>query len=231
MSVPLGTFLAWLLVRTDLPGRRLGLAMLGLMLFVPLYLQAAAWQAGFGLQGWCTLAAPRPFAGFAPVLLEGWRGAIWVHSMAAVPWVVLIAGFGLAKVEPELEESAALDCTGWQVFRHVTLPAALPAVGVAALWVALSAAGEMTVTDLFAVRTYAEEVYTLLAVGQEPGVAPLRALPGMAMTALLVVAGMVLCRGLMPGDHPLVLGPRGGAIGWAPGGCRRACWRPGCCCC
>ncbi len=202
ISVPLGTFLAWLLVRTDLPGRRLGLAALGLMLFVPLYLQAAAWQAGFGLQGWATLA------GFTPVLLNGWAGAVWVHGMAAVPWVVLIAGFGLAKVEPELEESAALDSTGWQVFRHVTLPTVVPAVGVAALWAALSAAGEMTVTDLFAVRTYAEEVYTLLAVGQEPGVAPLQVLPGVAMTALLVVAGMVLCRGLMPGDRPLSLSPR-----------------------
>ena len=93
------------------------------------------------------------------------------------------------------------------MFRHVTLPAALPAVGVAALWVALSAAGEMTVTDLFAVRTYAEEVYTLLAVGQEPGMAPLRVLPGVAMTAVLVVAGMVLCRGLMPGDRPLSARP------------------------
>ena len=165
ISVPLGTAIAWLLVRTDLLGRRLWLALVGLMLFVPLYLQAAAWQAGFGLQGWYTLA------GFAPVLLEGWRGAIWVHSMAAVPWVVLVVGFGLAKVERELEESALLDASPRQVFWHVTLRGALPAVGVATLWVALSAAGEMTVTDLFGVRTYAEEVYTLMAIGQEPGIA------------------------------------------------------------
>jgi iron(III) transport system permease protein len=38
ISVPLGTVLAWLLTRTDLLGRRLWLALLGLMLFVPLYL-------------------------------------------------------------------------------------------------------------------------------------------------------------------------------------------------
>ncbi|MEN6449640.1 MAG: ABC transporter permease subunit [Thermoguttaceae bacterium] len=213
ISVPLGTFLAWLLVRTDLPGRRLGLAALGLMLFVPLYLQAAAWQAGFGLQGWATISH------FAPLLLEGWRGAIWVHSTAAVPWVVLIAGFGLSRAEPELEESAALDCNGWQVFWHVTLPAALPAVGVATLWVALSVAGEMTITDLFAVRTYAEEIYTLIAIGQEPGVAPPGVLSGVAATALLVVAGMVLCRSLAPGDRSLSLGQRRWSYrlgGWRP---------------
>ncbi len=67
----------------------------------------------------------------------------------------------------------------------------------------------MTVTDLFAVRTYAEEVYTLMAIGQEPGVAPLGVLPGVAMTAVLVAAGLVLCRGLAPGDRPLSLHTRG----------------------
>src|SRR3990172_722178 len=81
ISLPLGVVLAWLLVRTDLPGRRAGLVLFGVMLFVPLYLQAAAWQAGFGLQGWYTTE------GGLPVLLEGWAGAVWVQAVAAVPWV------------------------------------------------------------------------------------------------------------------------------------------------
>lgn len=38
ISLPLGSVLAYLLVRTDLPGRRIGMVILGLMLFVPLYL-------------------------------------------------------------------------------------------------------------------------------------------------------------------------------------------------
>ena len=82
-------------------------------------------------------------------------------------------------------------------------------MGVATLWVALSAAGEMTVTDLFGVRTYAEEVYTLMAIGQEPGIAPLGVLPGVAISAVLVAAGLILCRGLAPGDRPLSLQTRG----------------------
>jgi iron(III) transport system permease protein len=195
----LGTLLAWLLVRTDLLGRRLWLALMALMLFVPLYLQAAAWQAGFGLQGWFTLA------GFGPALLDGWAGAIWIHSAAALPWVVLIVGFGMAHVERELEESALLDASPRQVFWHVTLRGALPAVGVAALWTAMTVAGEMTVTDLFGIRTYAEEVYTQMAVGQEPEGASLRLLPGMAMTAALVMVGMAICRGMAPGRRPLSL--------------------------
>ena len=98
--------------------------------------------------------------------------------MAALPWVVLIVGSGLRLVEAELEEQALLDGSPRQVFFRVTLHGALPAIGVAALWTAIVAAGEMTVTDLFAVRTYAEEVYTRHGRRHEPGDILLAALPG-----------------------------------------------------
>ncbi len=39
--------------------------------------------------------------------LAGWRAAVWVHTLAAVPWVVLMVGAGLLAVEAELEEDAA----------------------------------------------------------------------------------------------------------------------------
>ena len=63
----------------------------------------------------------------------------------------------------------------------------------------------MTVTDLFRVRTYAEEIYTQIAVGQEPGAAPLAVLPGMVFTAALAAAGLALCHRVVPGDRPLSL--------------------------
>lgn len=197
ISLPLGSALAWLLARTDLPGRRAGMVLLGLMLFVPLYLQAAAWRAGFSVQGWCTLAFG------TPAWVEGWAGAIWVHAMAALPWVVLIVGVGLRLIEPELEEQALLDGSSTQVFFHVTLRGAMPAVGVAALWVVIVTAGEMTVTDLFVVRTYAEELYLRFAEGRQPGEAPLAVLPGAMLTACLVAAAVLLCSKLAPGGRPI----------------------------
>jgi iron(III) transport system permease protein len=199
VSVPLGGLLAWLLLRTDVPGRRAALAALGVMLFVPLYLQAAAWRAGFDEQGWLTLW------GGLPVWLSGRTGAVWIHAVAAVPWVVLIVGAGMRLVEPELEEQALLDGSPSQVFFHVTLRSTLPAIGAAALWVAITTAGEMTVTDLFAVRTYAEEVYTRQRIGELPGDAPLGVLPGIAVVAGLASAAMVLCGSLLPRDRSLSL--------------------------
>lgn len=202
IAIPLGALLAWLLVRTDLPGRRIGMVLAGLLLFVPLYLQAAAWQAGFGLQGWYTIIYQ------APAWLQGWTGAIWVHAMAALPWIVLIVGAGFWLIEPELEEQALLDGSLGQVFLRVTLPRAAPAVAIAALWVLIVTAGEMTVTDLFDVRTYAEEIYTQFAVTPDPEQAPLAVLPGVVLTAGLILAGLAVCAKVIAGDRPLSLRPR-----------------------
>ncbi len=207
ISLPLGAVLGWLLGRSDLPGRKAALVLLGAMLFVPPYLQAAAWQAGFGTQGWFTL-----HAGSLPPL-EGWAAVVWIHGMAALPWVVLIVAAGFRLVEPELEEQALLDASPRQVFRCVTLPAALPALGVAALWVTILTAGEMAVTDLFAVRTYAEEVYTQIAIGPlmeqgKPVYSTLTILPGVVLSAWLVAAGLVVLARLAPGHRPLTTGGR-----------------------
>lgn len=193
-SVPLGTLLAFLLARTDLPWRRTLAALLSLLPFTPLYLQATAWLAGFGDRGWFTAL------GWGPVLLQGFAGAVWIHSAAAVPWVAGIVGVGFRLVEPELEEEALLDGSAWQVLRRVTLPGAAGAVGVAALWVAVTVAGEMTVTDLFKVRTYAESIYTDFAVEQEG--LPLGFLPGAAIAAWLTLAALLLTAGLTAAERP-----------------------------
>ena len=165
------------------------------MLFLPLYVQAAAWQAAGGLQGWYTLATGWP----AP--LAGWRGAIAIHTMAAIPWVVLIVGVGLQLSEAELEEAALLDGTTAQVFARVTLPRTANAIFAALLWVAIATAGEITVTDLFQVRTYAEQLYTEFALGDRLDADPW-ALPGGAIAIVgLVAAALWLVGRLMPAEH------------------------------
>ncbi|HEX7447099.1 MAG TPA: ABC transporter permease subunit [Pirellulales bacterium] len=162
LSVPLGSTIALVLVRTDLPCRRLLGGLLAGFLFLPLYVQAGAWQAAFGLEGWATMLRT------GPAWLAGWRGAVWVHTVAAVPWVVLFVAAGLRRVERELEEDALLDAGPPTVVCRVTLPRARGAVAVAALWVALTTAGEMAVTSFFQVRTYADELFTEYALGDVP---------------------------------------------------------------
>lgn len=170
IAIPLGTGLALAVFKTNAFGRTLAGALLVATLLVPLYLHAAAWNAGFGMQGWFTLAT-NPRLTTQP-LLSGWRAAVWVHAMAAVPWVVLIVGARLRAVPTELEEEAELHAPPARVLTSVSLRAALGALLVAALWVAMLCGSEISVTDLYQVRTFAEEVYTQSALGTTVDIAP-----------------------------------------------------------
>lgn len=199
LALPLGTFLALAIVKTDTPGRKAAGVLLAVMVFVPLYLVAGAWDAGFGIQGWHTLAT-NPHLGHEP-WLAGWRAAVWVHAVAAVPWVVLIVGAGFLAVEAELEEDAATCAPAYRVLAHVTLPRAGAAIVLAGLWTAIVTSGEISVTDLFQVRTFAEEVYTQAALGAfdtEPDVAePVSAVGlwlGLALLILLAAMALVVVR-------------------------------------
>ncbi len=196
MSLPPGVFLAVLIARTDLPGRRVWACLLRMQLFLPLFLQASAWQSGFGLQGWYH----QIFGGNRSPLLFGWRGALWVHSMAAIPWITLIVSSGLRIVEPQLEEDARLDASPWRVVSRVTLPRAMSAISLAALWTAIVVAGEMTITDVYQVRTYAEEVYTQFTVESDASNAQLASLPGMAILGCLLTAMLSQWSRLLPED-------------------------------
>lgn len=172
-ALPVGIGLAILLYRTDLPGRNGLRALLGLAMFVPLPLFALAWQSVGG--GW------RPWT-------QGLAPAAFVHAMAALPWVVWLTGLGLSRVEADLEEDARTVLPAAAVLWRVSLRQSAPAVGLAAAWVALQAAGEITVTDLGMVRTFAEEVYTQFVTDSPDalGRAVAVALPGTVGAVLLI---------------------------------------------
>jgi iron(III) transport system permease protein len=164
------------------------------MLLLPVYLQAAGWDAGFGQMGWHSFAR----GNLAAPLLKGWRAAVWIHAMSAIPWVALIVGAAARYVDPDLEEEALLVGSPLQVFLRVSLPRMLAGVAVAAFWILLLTATEMTVTDLYRVRTYAEELYTGFALGDDLRSAWLTALPGGAALAAVVIATLAVAFAVAP---------------------------------
>ena len=205
ISLPVGTLLALLIVRTDTPGRRTAAVLLVTMLLVPLYLQMTGWEAVVGKLGW---QLGQYGAGAQP-LLSGWRAVVWIHTLAAIPWVTLIVGLGLTLVDPQLEEESLLNATSGQVFLRIVLPGALPSLGVAALWVLTVSAGEMTVTNVYQVFNYAEVLHTWLAWGDDSGNMWQQLLPSLLLLALLLVAGLLLVMKLAPGgDLSIMRRPR-----------------------
>lgn len=164
-TLPLAVFVAILLARTDVSARRAIGMLLVPLLFLPLYLQATAWDAGFGRQGWLTYLAD----GAHEPWLSGIRAVVWIHTCAALPWATLFVSAGLRNVPRAWEELASLEAGPWRVLASVTLPRALPGIAAAALWIGVSTAGEMIVTDMYMVRTNAEAIFLDLAAGATLG--------------------------------------------------------------
>jgi len=191
IALPLGVPLAFLLFRTDLWGRRVGIALAALLAFVPLPLVATAWLGALGNAG------RTQALGLGPILTGRW-GAAFIQAMAALPWIVLLGGVGLRSAEPELEEAALLDLPAWRVVVQVTLRRSAGALAGAALAVAVITAGDMTVTDLLQVRTYAEEAYVQYQLGHGP-----EAAAAVTLLPLLVLGTLVaiLTGGLLSAER------------------------------
>ncbi len=94
----LGSLLAWLVVRTDLPGRRLWKTILPLPLVVPSFVGATALLAAFG-RGGLVPFIPR---------VEGFWGAFAVLTLLTYPYVYLPVAARLSTTSASLEEAARL---------------------------------------------------------------------------------------------------------------------------
>lgn len=202
LCMPVGVLFAVFLFRTDLPLHRTLRGLVLLTLFVPLPLFASGWQAALGSGGWLSLASWNALRPVDPAFASGgnrWMPwgqgigtAVWVHTMAGLPWVVWLVGRGLCWVDRELEEDALMAAGPVRVLARVSLPRVGASIAAAALWVALQTATEITVTDVMQVRTFAEEVYTQLVVPDLDGAAGPRRALAVSLPATLLVAGLVL---------------------------------------
>lgn len=168
VALPLGIGYAWFVHSLSGSPRRRGwqrfwLGLLLLQIALPLYLHASAWEAAAGKFGWLPLMQ----TGGNRFWFTGLPAAVWVHGVQGSAWVALATLWGLRTIPREITWQAALDSTPGQRWWRVDLPLARPAIGVGVLWVALLATTEMTVADLYSVRTLADRVYLQYAYEPE----------------------------------------------------------------
>lgn len=94
----IGTILAWLTARTDLPGRRFWRLILPLPLVIPSFVGATALLSAFGRGGLLPFL-PR---------IEGFWGAFLVLTLLSYPYVYLPVLARLSTTSPSMEEAARM---------------------------------------------------------------------------------------------------------------------------
>jgi iron(III) transport system permease protein len=132
----IGSWLAWLVVRTNVPFKKL----IEVAAITPLFLSVF-----IGALAWAMLASPR--AGFINVFLRemgmpftlniySMGGIIFVFSIYFSPYVFMFTSSALRRMDPILEEAASISGAGsLMTSLKVTFPLVLPAISSSAILV------------------------------------------------------------------------------------------------
>lgn len=137
VALALGTALAWLIERSDLPGREALRGLVLLPMATPPLLLAIAWSmlanprngainellmGAFGLQ-------------HAPFNIYSLPGLVFVEGLALVPTAYLFLSPAFANMDPSLEEAAMTSGAGtWTLVRRVLVPILRPSILSAAMF-------------------------------------------------------------------------------------------------
>ena len=120
-----GLLIAWVLVRTEFPGKRLVSALVDLPFALPTAVAGIALTALYASNGWLGqyLEPAGIKVAFAPL------GVVVALTFIGLPFVVRTVEPVLADLGAEVEEAAAsLGATRWQSFARVVFPAVAPAL-------------------------------------------------------------------------------------------------------
>ncbi|CBE69981.1 Iron(III) ABC transporter permease protein [Candidatus Methylomirabilis oxygeniifera] len=151
---------AWILTRTDLPGRRILLAVAVLPLAIPPYIGAFTYITLLGPVGWANTAY-QAVGGSGPIVnIYGLWGGVFVLGLFTYPYILLMAGSALKGSDPALEEAArAVGLGPIDAFRRVTLPLLRPSLLAGALLVFLYALSDFGAVSLLRVNTFTTEIF------------------------------------------------------------------------
>jgi molybdate transport system permease protein len=191
VCIVLGVPLAWVLARSDLPGRSMLRALVTVPLVLPPVVGGVALFTALGRQGivgrWLDewFGVTLPFTTAAVVVAE---------AFVALPFLVISVEGALRGADRRLEDAAAtLGASRWYVVRRVTLPLVAPGLAAGTVLCWARALGEFGATITFAgsfpgtTRTMPIEVY--LALQRDPSAA-------IALSLVLLLVSVAVLAGL-----------------------------------
>ena len=176
VSLVLGTSLAWIVSRTNVPGREI---------FKTLNLIPFFFSPYVGAIGWIFLVAP--FSGlmqttsaslfglqFEGPNIYSLGGVVWILSLFYTPYVYLFVISPLQRMDAAFEDAARVHGAGfWTTVRLITLPLLQPGLLSAALIVFVTSAGlfdvPLALTATKGIRTMPTEVFALVRYPSDLG--------------------------------------------------------------
>lgn len=193
LSCLLGFTLAWIVARTDVPGR----GWFETLNLVPFFLSPYV-----GAVSWTYLAAPN--SGIITTLFRSWGipldflniyslgGVIWVLSLFYTPYVYLFVIAPMRQMDAALEDAARVHgASFWYTLRHITIPLLMPALLSGALVVFVTSAGLFDVPLALAstkgIRTMPTEIFSLVQYPSDFGRAAAFGVVVLCATVLLAV--------------------------------------------
>ncbi len=185
-----GTALAVLLMKTDLPGRRILFALLSFPFFLPPYVLALGWFTVLGRHG-LLAAVLGPRAGMVTSeAFFGLIGAVLVLTVAYTPIALHLAAIGLRSIDPAVEEAARTRFRWPRIIQRIDLPLISPPVALAMLLTFVLVVGEFGVPAYLRYPVFSGAVFTQFAAFLNIQAAVVTSLP----LALLVVVGLAVER-------------------------------------
>jgi iron(III) transport system permease protein len=191
----IATPMAWLVARTDFPGRRAVRVLVMASFVTPPFLGAIAWEI---------LAAPnsgiinniyRSAFGLEPYDylfdIYTFEGLVFAIACYTFPYVFTLVTNALERIPTDLEEASAMLGGGmWRTLRKVTIPLVLPAMlagTLIAILQALTMFGSPAILALPAgFHVITTKIWSLFQYPPRPGLAAAAALPLLVITILLL---------------------------------------------
>ncbi|QTD97208.1 molybdate ABC transporter permease subunit [Streptomyces cyanogenus] len=191
VSLVLGVPLAWLLARTEFPGRGFVRALVTLPLVLPPVVGGVALLLALGRNG---VIGQWLDAWFGITLPFTTTGVVIAEAFVAMPFLVISVEGTLRAADPRYEEAATtLGASRFTAFRRVTLPLIAPGIAAGAVLAWARALGEFGATITFAGnfpgRTQTMPLAVYLALQNDPEAAISLSLVLLAVS-ITVLAGL-----------------------------------------
>ena len=189
--------MAWLVARTDLPGKRFLRTLILASFVTPPFLGAFAWvllggpNAGLVNQAYYALMGLKPFEAQPLINIFSAWGMVFVMALYTFPYVFTFVANSLEVIPSDLEEaSSILGAPAWRTALHVTLPLVVPALlagFLIAFLQSMTLFGTPAILALPAgVDTMTTKIWSLFQYPPQLGLAAAASLPLLLITVVLL---------------------------------------------